>query len=221
MTLSEKLEFDKILRYTEKLCLSEMGRARLNQAGPILSLIALSLELRKAAELKLLIESGEELPIPSLPDTRELYKKLAIEENFLQPKELLQVAASLRTAAQLKKFIFNRRETYPNLNLLTENLWMEKSLQHEINRVVDEFGEVRSSASDALAFIRSSLEQKRMALRRKMESLMRRYAEAGMLMEESITIRNGADGLRISRRAQVSSAGLHSRLFAVRANRVH
>lgn len=188
MTLSEKLEFDKILRYTEKLCLSEMGRARLNQAGPILSLIALSLELRKAAELKLLIESGEELPIPSLPDTRELYKKLAIEENFLQPKELLQVAASLRTAAQLKKFIFNRRETYPNLNLLTENLWMEKSLQHEINRVVDEFGEVRSSASDALAFIRSSLEQKRMALRRKMESLMRRYAEAGMLMEESITI---------------------------------
>jgi dsDNA-specific endonuclease/ATPase MutS2 len=72
MTLSEKLEFDKILRYTEKLCLSEMGRARLNQAGPILSLTALSLELRKVAELKRLIESGEELPIPSLPDTREL-----------------------------------------------------------------------------------------------------------------------------------------------------
>jgi DNA mismatch repair protein MutS2 len=205
MTLSEKLEFDKILRYTEKLCLSEMGRARLNQAGPILSLTALSLELRKVAELKLLIESGEELPIPSLPDTRELYKKLAIEENFLQPKELLQVAASLRTAAQLKKFIFNRRETYPNLNLLTENLWMEKSLQYEINRVVDEFGEVRSSASDALAFIRSSLEQKRMTLRRKMESLMRRYAEAGMLMEESITIRNGRMvlGFRVEHKYQV------------------
>ncbi len=205
MTLSEKLEFDKILRYTEKLCLSEMGRARLNQAGPILSLTALSLELRKVAELKRLIESGEELPIPSLPDTRELYKKLAIEENFLQPKELLQVAASLRTAAQLKKFIFNRRELYPNLNLLTENLWMEKSLQHEINRVVDEFGEVRSSASDALAFIRSSLEQKRMTLRRKMESLMRRYAEAGMLMEESITIRNGRMvlGFRVEHKYQV------------------
>jgi DNA mismatch repair protein MutS2 len=205
MTLSEKLEFDKILRYTEKLCLSEMGRARLNQAGPILSLTALSLELRKVAELKRLIESGEELPIPSLPDTRELYKKLAIEENFLQPKELLQVAASLRTAAQLKKFIFNRRETYPNLNLLTENLWMEKSLQYEINRVVDEFGEVRSSASDALAFIRSSLEQKRMTLRRKMESLMRRYAEAGMLMEESITIRNGRMvlGFRVEHKYQV------------------
>jgi len=205
MTLSEKLEFDKILRYTEKLCLSEMGRARLNQAGTILSLTALSLELRKVAELKRLIESGEELPIPSLPDTRELYKKLAIEENFLQPKELLQVAASLRTAAQLKKFIFNRRETYPNLNLLTENLWMEKSLQYEINRVVDEFGEVRSSASDALAFIRSSLEQKRMTLRRKMESLMRRYAEAGMLMEESITIRNGRMvlGFRVEHKYQV------------------
>lgn len=205
MTLSEKLEFDKILHYAQRLCLSDMGRDRLDDATPILSLAALRLELRKAAELKLLIESGEELPIPSLPDTRELYRKLAIEENYLQPKELLQVAASLRAASQLKKFVFNRREIYPNLNLLTENLWMEKSLQHEINRVVDEFGEVRSSASDALAFIRSSLEQKRAALRRKMESLLRRYSDAGMLMEESVTIRNGRMvlGFRVEHKYQV------------------
>ncbi len=205
MTLSEKLEFDKILRYAQRLCLSDMGRDRLNDASPILSLDALKLQLCKAAELKLLIESGEELPIPSLPDTRELYRKLAIEENYLQPKELLQVAMSLRVASQLKKFVFNRRETYPNLNLLTENLWMEKSLQHEITRVVDEFGEVRTSASDALAFIRSALEQKRSALRRKMESLLRRYSEAGMLMEDSITIRNGrlVLGFRVEHKYQV------------------
>ncbi|MFN3393173.1 MAG: endonuclease MutS2, partial [Candidatus Thermochlorobacter sp.] len=195
MTLSEKLEFDKILRYAQRLCLSDMGRDRLSNASPILSLDALKLQLCKAAELKLLIESGEELPIPSLPDTRELYRKLAIEENYLQPKELLQVAMSLRVASQLKKFIFNRRETYPNLNQLTENLWMEKSLQHEINRVVDEFGEVRTSASDALAFIRSALEQKRSALRRKMESLLRRYTEAGKRMEDSITNSKGRMGL--------------------------
>lgn len=205
MTLSEKLEFDKILRYAQRLCLSDMGRDRLNDASPILSLDALKLQLSKAAELKLLIESGEELPIPSLPDTRELYRKLAIEENYLQPKELLQVAMSLRVASQLKKFVFNRRETYPNLNLLTENLWMEKSLQHEITRVVDEFGEVRTTASDALAFIRSALEQKRSALRRKMESLLRRYSEAGMLMEDSITIRNGrlVLGFRVEHKYQV------------------
>ncbi|MDW8465352.1 MAG: endonuclease MutS2 [Chloroherpetonaceae bacterium] len=205
MTLSEKLDFDKILRYAERLCLSDMGRARLSEAMPILSLAALELELRKALELKRLLESGEELPIPSLPDTRELYRKLAIEENFLQPKELLQVAISLRIASQLKKFIFARRETYPNLNLLTENLWMEKSLQYEISRVVDEFGEVRTSASDALTFIRHSLEQKRSALRRKMESLLRRYAEAGMLMEETITIRNGRMvlGFRVEHKYQV------------------
>lgn len=205
MTLSEKLDFDKILRYTERLCLSDMGRARLSETLPILSFTALDLELRKVSELKHLMESGEELPIALLPDTRELYRKLAIEENFLQPKELLQVAASLRTASQLKKFVFARRDTYPNLNLLTENLWMEKSLQYEISRVVDEFGEVRSTASDALAFIRSSLEQKRAALRRKMESLLRRYAEAGMLMEETITIRNGRMvlGFRVEHKYQV------------------
>ncbi len=205
MTLSEKLEFDKILRYTERLCLSDMGRAKLDETTPILSIAALDLELRKAKELKLMMESGEELPIPSLPDTRDLYAKLAIAENFLQPKELLSVGASLRVASQLKKFVFNRRETYANLNLLTENLWMEKTLQYEISRVVDEFGDVKTSASDALAHIRSTLEQRRGALRRKMDSLQRRYADSNMLMDDGITIRNGRMvlGFRVEHKYQV------------------
>lgn len=191
MSLAEKLEFDKILSHVSKLCLSEMGRARLLESEPFLTLPALETELERVRDLKLLMESGEELPIATLHDTRDILKKLAIEENFLQPSELLKVGASLRTASQLKKFVFNRKDIYPTLNALTENLWMEKSLQYEISQKIDEFGEVRSTASDALLFIRGGLQKKRDALRRKFESLQRRYASENMLMDEGITIRNG------------------------------
>lgn len=205
MNLAEKLEFDKILAHVSKLCLSDMGRARLSSAEPFLTLPALETELERVRELKLLMESGEELPITTLHDTREILKKLAIEENFLQPSELLKVGASLRTASLLKKFIFNRKETFPALNALTENLWMEKSLQYDIAQKIDEFAEVRSSASDALQFIRSELQKKRDALRRKYESLLRRYANENMLMDDAITIRNGRMvlGFRVEYKYQV------------------
>lgn len=205
MNLAEKLEFDKILAHTGKLCISEMGRARLSDAEPFLALTALETELERVRELKLLMESGEELPIAALYDTRELLKKLAIEENFLQPAELLKVGASLRTASLLKKFVFNRKEVFPTLNALTENLWMEKSLQYEISQKIDEFADVRSSASDALQFIRGELQKKRESLRRKYESLQRRYAGENMLMDEGITIRNGRMvlGFRVEHKYQV------------------
>lgn len=205
MNLAEKLEFDKILAHVGRLCLSEMGRARLAEAEPFLTLPALEAELERVRDLKLLFESGEELPIPALHDTREILKKLAIEENYLQPQELLKIGASLRLASQLKKFVYARKETYPALNALTENLWMEKSLQYEIAQKIDEFGEVRSTASDALQFIRSELQKKREILRRKYESLQRRYASENMLMDDAITIRNGrlVLGFRVEYKHQV------------------
>lgn len=205
MTLSEKLEFNKILAYTQRLSMSDLGRSKLDGEHPVVSLPALDLELRKTNELKNLLQAGEDLPVSSLPDTREPYQKLAVDENFLQPKELLQVGESLRAAAQLKKFIFNRTELYPNLVLLTENLWLEKSLQYEITRTVDEFGEVRDSASDALRHLRTSLTDRRNALRRKMEALQRKYAQANMLMDEGITIREGklVLGFRVEHKYQV------------------
>jgi DNA mismatch repair protein MutS2 len=204
-TLAEKLEFDKILNYTSRLCMSDMGRTRLDESQPFLTVASVESELQRAAELKLLLQSGEELPIPALHDTREIFKKLAIEENFLAAPELLRVGVTLRVASQLKKFIFNRREIYPTLSALTESLWMEKSLQYEIAQKIDDFGEVKSSASDALQFIRSELQKKRDSLRRKYESLQRRYANDNMLMDDGITIRNGRMvlGFRVEHKYQV------------------
>jgi len=205
MDLKKKLEFDKVLEHTKRFALSDMGRAKLDEQTSTRTLDDLDAMLRKVHQLKLLFESGDELPIPAFPDTRELLKKLTVVAHFLEPKELLSVAISLRVASQLKKFIFNRRETYPNLNHLTENLWIEKTLQYEIGRIVDESGEIRNTASDALAFIRSSLIEKRELLRRKMDSLLRRYAEQSMLMDDSVTIRNGrlVLGFRIEHKYQI------------------
>jgi DNA mismatch repair protein MutS2 len=205
MTLAQKLEFDKLLEYAKRLTISDLGKSKLDDAFPVLSFEALDLELRKTSELKALLDAGEELPIMTLPDTREMTKKLAIYDAFLAGKELLKMGIMLQVSALLKKFIFTRNEFYPNLNLLTENLWLEKSLQYEIHQTVDDFGEVKSSASPALRDIRQTLQEKRQLLRRKLESLQRKYAAEKMLMEDDITIREGrlVLGFRVEHKYQV------------------
>jgi len=191
MALKQKLELDKVIDYTKRFCMSEMGRDVLQEQPFIEDFHALQSELKKVQECKSLLEAEQELPIELLPDTRNLLSKLNIEEHYLLPKELLNIAAALKAASQIKRFVFNRREVYPTLNELTENIWFEKTLQYEIGQIVEGNGEIKNTASDALAYIRGKLHSSREALRRKMDSLQRRYASDNLLMEDGVTIRNG------------------------------
>ncbi len=190
MDLNQKLEIDKIVAYTERFCMSEMGRDALRDQPNINDYDKLQEELNKVQDCKALLAAEEDLPIEILPDTRPILSKLNVEAHFLQPKELLSVSAGLKAASQIKRFVFNRKEIYPFLNSLTETIWFEKTLQYEIRQLVEDNGEIKTTASDALAYIRGKLQRSREALRRKMESLQRKYAEDNLLMDDGVTIRN-------------------------------
>ncbi len=191
MHLNQKLELDKIIEFTKQFCMSEMGRDALETQGFFEPVVEVKTQLKKVQECKSLLEAEDELPVEVLPDTRSYLSKLSIELHYLQPKELLSIAAALKAASQIKRFVFNRRDVYPHLNQLTESIWFEKTLQYEINQIVDASGEIKNTASDALAYIRSKLFGSREALRRKMDTLQRRYASDNLLMDDGVTIRNG------------------------------
>ena len=187
----QKLEFDRVANYTAQFCLSAMGRDRLLGAVPESGRAALVAELERVLELRNLLQEGIALPFSYLPDTRPLLKKLEVLESFLEPDELQDIYHFLFSSVQLRKFMFTAREVYPLLNEFTIRLWLEKSLQAGIRRVIDEQGRVRDTASDGLLMIRGELGENREQLRRKMERLLRRCLEQGWLMDDTVAIRNG------------------------------
>jgi len=95
--------------------------------------------------------------------------------------------------------MFLNREVYPLLNEFTIRLWLEKSLQAGIRKIIDEQGMVRDTASEPLLMIRGELRSSRELIRRKMERLLRRSQENGWLMDETVAIKNGrlTLGLRV------------------------
>ena len=196
----KKLEFDKVANYATQFCLSAMGRDRLLEAVPQVGREALVAELERVLELRNLLQEGSALPFSWLPDTRPLLKKLEILESYLEPEELQDIHHLLFSSVQLRKFMFLNREVYPLLNEFTIRLWLEKSLQASIRRIIDEQSRVRDTASEALLMIRREL------IRRKMERLLRRCQESGWLMEDTIAIKNGrlTLGLRVEYKYKIA-----------------
>jgi DNA mismatch repair protein MutS2 len=187
----KKLEFNRVADYAAHFCLSAMGRDRLLAALPVVERDALIAELERVLELKNLLQGEAPLPFSYLPDTRLLLKKLEVLESYLEPEELQDIYHLLFSSVQLRKFMFLNREVYPLLNDFTIRIWLEKSLQTAIRRIIDEQGRVRDTASDALLMIRGELNGSRELIRRKMERLVRRCQENGWLMEDTVAIKNG------------------------------
>ena len=202
----KKLEFDKVANYTAQFCLSAMGRDRLLEAVPEVGREALVAELERVLELRNLLQEGIALPFSWLPDTRPLLKKLEILESYLEPEELQDIHHLLFSSVQLRKFMFLNREVYPLLNEFTIRLWLEKSLQASIRRIIDEQSRVRDTASEGLLMIRRELSGSRELIRRKMDRLLRRCQESGWLMEDTIAIKNGrlTLGLRVEYKYKIA-----------------
>ncbi len=195
----KKLEFDRVVAYASRFCMSAMGRDRLLGAEPFGERELLVRELERVLELRNLLQEEIPLPFSFLPDTRPHLKKLEVLESSLEPEELQDIYHLLFSSGALRKFIFTLRERYPLLNECTLAIWLEKSLQSAIRRVLDEQGRVRDSASEGLQMIRRELGESRELLRRKMERHLRRCQDEGWLMDDTIAIKNGrlTLGLRV------------------------
>ncbi len=186
-----KLDFNAVVQYVSGYCLSGMGRDELLAAEPFPERSALETELQRVLELRLFLEEGLALPFSSLPDTRPVLKKLDVADAALDPFELLAIHDLLRSSSQLRKFVFRNRTKYPALNDFTVRLWLEKSLQYEITRVVDREGRVPDTASDGLFALRRELSGSRESLRLKMARILRRCRASGWLMEDTVSMKNG------------------------------
>ncbi len=187
----KKLEFDRVVAYAARFALSPMGSDRLLASHPLQEREALTEELERVLELRNMLMEGLSLPFSFLPDTRPHLKKLEILDSSLEPEELQDVFQLLHASVQLRKFMFQNREVYPRLNDLTIAIWLERSLQAAIRVVIDEQGNVRDTASDALYLIRRELGEGREQVRRKMERLLRHCSANGWLMEDVVAVKNG------------------------------
>jgi DNA mismatch repair protein MutS2 len=188
-----KIGFSTLREQLEGLCLSPLGRqhvARMSfqtQHEPLLRL------LRQADEFRLLLHSGTDFPAAHYHDVKPHLVRASLPGAYLDVTSFFEVKMSLRTIRQALTFFTQAEESlYPTLRLLGIGVQVDRNLMANLDKVVDDEGQVRDDASPLLRQIRQELIARQGLLRKQISTIIRHAKNEGWVVGEAEpTIRGG------------------------------
>ncbi len=197
--IEQKIGFDKIRELIAGHCVSSLGRAFVDKIRFSDDYKIIDRLIRQVAEFKLILQTESGFPEQNYIDVSEALARASIEGAFISEEQFFEIKLSLRTIQQIIHFFKNKEETiYPELKTLTANSlpasdnegW--SSVIAQIDKIIDERGKVRDSASPELADIRRRLIAEQSDLRKTLERILRTARNSGWIGDEmSLTIRDG------------------------------
>ncbi len=186
-----KVEYDKVRLRIGGYLQTPMGNDHLVSLGPRSDEAWIRAELALTSEMKGLVGEGTPVPIRGLADVRTALQRAAIVDFVLPAADLLAIAHLAANSRELKTFFSGRAKEYPGLAGLILPLTIDKIIEYNILRAIDEEGRVTDGASQALGTIRRAIRRKNEALRSQMESILGNLHKKGITQEELITTRDG------------------------------
>jgi DNA mismatch repair protein MutS2 len=191
-TASFQLEFDKVKSLLANYCQTEHARSKADNLRIHTRKEFIDIELKQSHEYRQLVANSIYFPNDHILNLAKELKLLAIPGALLVGEQILQ----LRRLGESMEKIFRwfdseRRVAYDALAKVIEGTYYEKSIIAMIDEVVDEYGQVKDSASPALKEIRMSLYRKRNELRKVFERIVSRLNKQGYLAEIEESFMNG------------------------------
>lgn len=187
-----QLEFDKIKNLLGEHCLTEYAKNKAANLRIHTVKQYIELELQQSHEYQNLIRAGMYFPNDFVLNLQKELKLLSISGAVLSDEQLMQV----RKLAESMKSIFHwfdndRRIAYPALTKVIDDTYYEKTILELIDEVLDEYGDVRDSASEELAEIRMQLFRKRNELRKLFDRILSKLNKAGYVADIEEAFLNG------------------------------
>ncbi len=193
-TLEQKLGFDKIRELLKQSCVSTLGQDYVDKIRFTDNHQLIDKLLRQTAEFKQIVQFEPDFPSSNYIDVREQLKKARIEGLALTEEEFFDLKLSLRTIQDCLRFLEKRSESneYPFLRELAGPVTVNKAVSEAIERVIDDRGHVRDSASPELARIRRQIIAEQNNLRKQLDSMLRMARHNGWIPDDlSLTVRGG------------------------------
>lgn len=189
----QRVGFDRIREQVMELCSMMSAREIIAQEGFSRSRRDIEERLTLADEMRLVISMEPGAEIGEQDDIRAIVEKVAVEGSYLSVEEAATLLRGLRSAAVIVRFISSRREgSYPRLRALTERVQIFPELQSAIERVIDDKGDVRSSASEELSSLRRAIREHEGQVSKRLQAVLQRAKATGVVDADAmISIRDG------------------------------
>jgi len=192
-SFEQKLGFDKIRERLREACLSPLGQSYVDKIRFSDNFELIDKMLRQVAEFRTIVQYEPEFPSSNYLDIRPQLQKARIEGMMLTEEEFFELKLTLRTIQMILLFLADQEEqAYPYLREQAAVVVLDKKLLDALERVIDDRGHVRDSASPQLAEIRRRIITEQAGLRKKLDGILRNARQQGWVPDEvSLTIRNG------------------------------
>ena len=189
-----KISFDQIRGLIKERCVSQQGAELIDAMAFSYDFDAIVLSLMQIEEMMtLLTETGEGLPLGSLADLRPAFARTQADGTFLDVKDVVDLRLNVSTLRAVTTYLRARdAERFPALIKMTESVELFPNIEHEIERIINKYGEVKDTASPQLAEIRRSILSAQSSISKTHNAILRQAQASGIVDKEAApTIREG------------------------------
>ncbi|MHB8338588.1 MAG: endonuclease MutS2, partial [Ignavibacteriaceae bacterium] len=134
----EKLEFQKVLQYISKYCITENGKKNVSHLIPIDNISQAIAEGNLVSEAKEILIKDIQPPIEYITDLNETISQSNIEGALIESKKILEILHLAIISRNLGVYLKSNSETSPELSKLSNWLFTDKLFEHSIKKVINE-----------------------------------------------------------------------------------
>ncbi|MCK6617652.1 MAG: Smr/MutS family protein [Cyclobacteriaceae bacterium] len=168
-----KLGFDQIREKLKAQCLCSLGASAVDAMTFQASAVQISRMLNENWEFRQLLERYSDFPSNHYFDPTSLLATATVDGAYLEPADFLRIKQSLETIVSCIAYLTIRKNDFPSLFNLATPVHVNPEIIKEINRIIDEEGLVKDSASDELKKTRKLLREAQTRLRTQIEKAYR------------------------------------------------
>jgi DNA mismatch repair protein MutS2 len=198
--IKEKLEFSKIIDTVCSECLSAMAVDYFRKIEILTDLQHIGQLLNETDEYKKALQRGESLPISSFESVTEDVQLVRKEGYVLEIDSIKNIYRIVSIGMELVQYFSDAEKVKMNplLSGIVSGIVIDKALTKEIDRVLDDEGEVRPNASDELLRISKLIKSREREIEKIFNSEVEIYKSKGFLVDTYESIRNGRRVLTVA-----------------------
>lgn len=188
-----KIGFRAVRERLNDLCISEMGKERVGKMKFMTDIDEIETWLKLIEDFEVLLRDGIPFPVRDYNDLREEFKHLSIDGTVISLENIFALKPTLSALYYVFKF-FNSESSdkVPHLKALAEGISIDNHIFTEINRIIDDKGEIPDNASSDLLEIRRDMRRKQSSIDHRMHKILNDAKNAGWTDSTAeMTIRDG------------------------------
>ena len=188
-----KIGFNYIRERLNELCISEMGKEFVGKMSFCTDVDEIHTYLRLIQDFQILMQDGVPFPVRDYNDLRDEFKHLSIDGTVISLDSMFALKPTLSALSYVFKFFKSEAsDKVPYLKALAEGISIDNHIFTEINRLIDDKGEIPDNASPELAEIRRDIRRKQSSIDHRMHKILVEAKNSGWTDSTAeMTIRDG------------------------------